>query len=251
MYPHRIRLRGPWECEPLIRLVRHADGRLEQVEQALPPKCRVTMPGRFGDGPLAGFAGRVRFRRRFGLPRRIDAFERVWLTCAGADTKADVWLNNEFLGEQAQANEPFEFEVTGLLRERNETVVEVEAYDDQGGLWGEVALEVRCEVFLRNVRLHDTFSGECARLHAGGELVGRTELPLEIYLILDRFTVAYQALKAGSTGFELESEELPPERWQSVAGEESSLHKVRVELVQASVRWYTIEQDFAFKEDKR
>src|SRR5437899_1464659 len=118
MYPHRIRLRGPWECEPLARAVKQAGG-LEWVTQALPPPCRMTVPCRWGEGGLGDFAGRVRFRRRFGSPRQLDPHELVWLTFAGADASAEVTLNDRFLGRQEQASEPFEFDVTGLLRERN------------------------------------------------------------------------------------------------------------------------------------
>ena len=52
MYPHRIRLRGPWECEPLARA--------EGADMPLPPPCRMTMPCRWSAGGLAEFAGRVR-----------------------------------------------------------------------------------------------------------------------------------------------------------------------------------------------
>src|SRR5262249_781153 len=86
MYPHRIRLRGPWECEPV--------------------------------------AGRARFPPPFGYPGRIDAHERVWLTFAGAD-RARVSLNGVVLSEHAGPG-AFEFEVTALLQARNELAVEVE-----------------------------------------------------------------------------------------------------------------------------
>src|SRR2546423_260705 len=101
MYPHRIRLRGPWECEPQRR-----DG----SDAPLPPPRRVTMPGRWADMGLAEFAGSARFRRRFGYPGAIDADERVWLTCAGVADTADVSLNGVLLAERISA--PFEFEVT-------------------------------------------------------------------------------------------------------------------------------------------
>ena len=69
MYPHRIRLRGPWQCEPLARAIQHADGHVEMVPQDLPPPCPMIMPCRWGESSLGDFAGRVRFRRRFGVPR--------------------------------------------------------------------------------------------------------------------------------------------------------------------------------------
>src|SRR2546426_27142 len=125
MYPHQIRLRGPWECEPLARAVEHA-GDIEMVAQDLPAPCRITLPCRWRETALADFAGRVRLRRRFGRPRQLDAYEQVWLTFGGAEARAAVSLNNRFLGQQVRPCEPFEFEVTDLLRERNELVVDVE-----------------------------------------------------------------------------------------------------------------------------
>jgi beta-mannosidase len=100
------------------------------------------MPCRWGEGGLGDFAGRVRFRRRFGWPGRIEAQEHVWLTFQGVDAVAEVWLNGQYLGRHEGVG-PFAFEVTSLLRVRNELVVEVTAPAANGGLWGEVALEVR------------------------------------------------------------------------------------------------------------
>src|SRR5579875_585868 len=116
-YPHRIRLRGPWECEPLLRYG-------DNVEHPLPPPCRMTMPCRWSEGGLPDFSGRVRFRRSFGYPGRIDAYERVWLTFAGIGGKAEARLNDHLLGRIADAGETpvspdIEFEVTPLLRPRN------------------------------------------------------------------------------------------------------------------------------------
>src|SRR5262245_39951011 len=144
MYPHRIRLRGPWDCKPLVRQA--------GTDAGLPPPFRMTMPGRWQDGGLRDFAGRVRFRRAFGYPGRIDPHERVWLTFAGVAGVADVWLNDQSLGRHDGAGGPFEFEVTSLLQARNALVVEVESQTPDGGLWGEVALEVRATAFLRALR---------------------------------------------------------------------------------------------------
>src|SRR5438876_10678056 len=104
MYPHRIRLRGPWRCEPIEHRA-------------------------------------VRFRRRFGYPGRIDDYERVWLTFAAVAGSAEVELNGNPLGrfEGGEA----EFDVTTLLQTRNELVVEVESSNDTSGICGDVALEVR------------------------------------------------------------------------------------------------------------
>jgi hypothetical protein len=203
----------------------------------------MTMPCRWGEGGLAGFAGRVLFRRRFGYPGRLDATDHVWLTFAGVDGTAEVWLNGRLLGRQEGARGPFEFEVTSLLQARNELKVEVEAADG-GGLWGEVALEIRCPAFLRPVRLWAALTGDTADLHVNGEVVGTAERPLDFYLLLDGATVLYTTLEPAPAGrpFHLVAAGLPPERWQP----HGRPHEIRMELVNGATVWYRIEQEFVF-----
>jgi hypothetical protein len=220
VYPHRIRLRGPWECEPLAR----SDG------GPLPPPRRMTLPCRWGEAGLPDFAGRVRFRRRFGYPGRIDTYERVWLTFAGVEGTAAAWLNGQLLGPQ-EGTGPFEFEVTSLLGQRNELMVEVDAPGGDGGLWGEVALEVRCTAYLRGGRVWITEEGR-PDLHAAGEVVGTAERPLDLYVIRERSTVAYTTVEAAPEGrqFHLVAEGVSEE----VSG-------VRIELVNGATVWFVWE----------
>ena len=100
------------------------------------------MPCRWSEGGLKDFAGRVRFRRHFGYPGRIDENERVWLTFSGIEGAAEIWLNGEFLGRRKAAPHSIEFEITRLLRKRNDLRIEIEG-PEAGGLYGEVALEIR------------------------------------------------------------------------------------------------------------
>ena len=236
MYPHRIRLRGPWQSEPLARAVPHADGRIEMVERELPPPGRMLMPCRWADGGLADFAGRVRFRRRFGLPRLLDPHELVWLTFAGVDGTAVATLTGRFLGQHEQGPEPFEFEITGALLERNELVVDVEATAGNGGLWGEVALEIRCTAFLHGVRVWREVAEAPAKLHIQGVVVGTSDRPLELYIVLDRSTIAYRTLQPTAAGefFDIVHEESMP------AAGRSKGQEVRVDLVNGAVIWYTV-----------
>jgi hypothetical protein len=205
------------------------------------------MPCRWSEGPLPDFAGRVRFRRRFGIPRQIAPPERVWLTFAGAEESVDVWLNGQFLGRQEDARNPFEYEVTSLLRDRNELVVEVEARASNDGLWGEAALEIRCPAFLRSVRVRAVGAGDQARLHIGGEVVGSSDRPLELYVVLDRSTVAYATVEADAAGrpFEMMSGELPLEG-VSQDPPASGRHQVQVELVYGACAWFTVKQTIEF-----
>jgi len=119
-----------------------ADGRKEEIATNLPAPRKMTMPCRWSEGGLNDFSGRVRFRRHFGYPGRIDDNERVWLTFAGVEATAQIWLNDEFLGRQ-EGDHPCEFEVTKFLAVGNDIRVEVEGEAETGGLWGEVAMEIR------------------------------------------------------------------------------------------------------------
>src|SRR6266852_322903 len=99
-YPHRIRLRGPWDCEPL-----HG-----------PAPRRVVMPCCWSDADLADFHGLARFTRKFGYPGRVDDSEHVWLTCAGVTGCTEVRLNGQLLTSDPCTT--FAFDVTPILRER-------------------------------------------------------------------------------------------------------------------------------------
>jgi hypothetical protein len=185
MYPHRIRLRRPWQRESHETVVR----------------CR----------------------RSFGYPGRIDPFERVWLTVHPAAPRAQVVLNATPLG---QTEGPAEFEVTALLRTRNELMLDVEGAAEYDEPWGDVALEVRCTAYLRDVRAWR----EGADVHVAGEVAGFAEAPLDLYVILDRSPLTETRVTAGSSFHLSAATPAPP----------GTL--VQVDLVQGAVVWYTIGQ---------
>ena len=226
VYPHRIRLRGPWDCEPLERL--------PPTDEPLPAVRQMTMPCRWAEAGLPGFAGRLRFRRRFGYPGRIDADERVWLTFAGVAAAAEVALNGAVLGRRAEAEAPFEFEITSRLGPRNELVVIVEG-PAGGGLWGEVALEVRRTAFLRKVRCWLARVGQGIKLNLAGEVAGVSSRPLELYALIEGQTVVYAGVEADPQGhpFHLAGE-VP-------ADVAERCRSVRVDLVDGAVIWYATE----------
>jgi beta-mannosidase len=258
MYPHRIRLRGPWECEPLAWTVIGAGGRIDTLPDPVPPPCQMTMPCRWHDGGLKDFAGRVRFRRRFGYPGRIDPHERVWLTFAGVDYFAAVWLNGRELGTHRGAFIPFEYDVTALLQPRNELVVEVDCpapdadtlvrpllprgwvRPGNGGLWGEVALEVRCPAFLRDLRLWSDFPGG-PRLHVAGSAVGTSDRPLELYVLVNGRTVLYRdrlTPTPDGTAFHEVVETPGADLWWPRGEGPATLRAVLIDLIDGGSLWY-------------
>ena len=226
MYPHRIRLRGPWECEPLLR-------RGDNAEQPLPSPRRMTMPCHWNQGGLPGFTGRVRFRRAFGYPGRLDSYERVWLTFAAIDGEAEAVLNNHPLGRIATGSA---IEVTSLLGQRNELAIEVDGTAEQGGLWGEVALEIRCTAFLCDLRPSAILTGDSIELVVSGRVVGAAERPLEVYVLIERSVVGYQVVTSTVEGqaFEIRGSA----RW-SPSPECGNVVPVQVDLVNGAVVWYS------------
>ena len=253
MYPHRIHLRGPWDCEPIARVERHPDGTIEWVEHDLPPAARVTMPYRSNEGVFADFVGRIRFRRRFGSPRRLDAHERVWLTFTGARSSASIMLNGRLLGHHKSASDPSEFEVTSLLGERNELNIELEFSEVNDWLFGDVALEIRAAAFLREVRAWVAQEGDSERLHAAGQVVGTSDQPLDLYAILDRATVAYSKLASDAfgTSFHLISHALESGNFSTRKDPSHVVGTVRVELVHGGTVWYAVDVEAAIEGDRK
>lgn len=158
MYPHRIRLRGPWTCEPLARTVLRVDGRVEEEPGALPVPVDYRPPGDWGAALGPNFRGRVRFRRHFNRPSGLEPHEQVWLKTNGVDPAGIVSLNGQELGWAGFLPPPAEFHLTPLLADRNELVFVIDLPRVEsgaaapsrhgreqlpGGLIGEVYLEIR------------------------------------------------------------------------------------------------------------
>ncbi len=197
----------------------------------VPSPLRMTLPCRWADGGLTRFAGRARFTRRFGYPGRIDDYERVWLTAAGVEAIADLRLNDTAIGSFSARDGAFEADVTTLLRPRNHLAIEVEG-GPEGGLWGEVALEVRCVAFLRGVRVERAPGA----LQITGSVVGPEERQLELYAVLGRHAADYATvtpLPAG-TPFRLAAD-------LSGAASGAEPLVLKVELVNGASVWYTFE----------
>ena len=216
-YPHRIRLRGPWECEPLER----------SGGGSVPPRRRVTMPGSWAELGLPGFAGRVRFIRKFGYPGRIDDYERVWLVGDGMEGVAEIRLNDTELSMAQQA--PFAFEVTALLKQHNRLQVTISADSDRGGLWGEVALEIRCSAYLRDLETRPLPDGG---LEVAGSVAGTSDRSLELYGLADGTHTHYQLIEARPEG--------TPFRFV-ISPRQPPVQRLRVDLVHISRIWSTWE----------
>lgn len=144
---HVIRLRGPWDCQPLARVTLLAGGGLRVERADLPPGATLVMPADWSAVLGSDFRGLVRLIRRFATPTGIDGSTRVWLAIDNVDWQARVSLNNRDLGHIQLAGTtpslplalspslpllsspalpcPARFDITELLSSRNELIVEV------------------------------------------------------------------------------------------------------------------------------
>ena len=154
--PHVIRLRGPWELEPLARYVAGGGEVFREETRNLPPGGKVSVPGDWGELLGRDFIGRARYTRRFNRPTNLGPDERVWLALDGVDPQADVALNGRPIGQANGYQTIARFDITAALGEHNVLAVEVcmpaTSLNDEGcrpgragqpgGLIGEVRLEI-------------------------------------------------------------------------------------------------------------
>jgi len=150
---HIIRLRGPWELEPVSRLVLRPDGAHCSTSSDLPSATRVKMPADWGEVLGRHFFGRVRYRRTFQKPTGLESGERVWLVVEPPRSHGVVELNHKRLGEVC--GQSARFDITEQLLGSNLLDIWVShppldvrgtPSDDgdtpPGGLVGEVRLEI-------------------------------------------------------------------------------------------------------------
>jgi hypothetical protein len=153
---HVIRLRGPWQLEPIERFVQREDGRFERSTSGLPPTARATMPGDWSDLFGRHFIGRVRYRRLFQKLTGLESGERAFLAVEPPRSRGVISLSGHPLGEVLWGRPPARFDIMEFLRERNELEIVVEHpvldgaapagndnfFQSPGGLVGEVRLEI-------------------------------------------------------------------------------------------------------------
>ena len=152
---HTIRLRGPWQLEPLQRYVKRSRSGYDGSTNGLPPRDRWQMPADWCETMGHDFLGVVRYSRKFNRAT-ILADDRVWLVVEPPRSCGLVRLNGKVLGYVRFGCDPGWFDITGLLEEHNRVDIDVAhpELDDEGnalgdssdcvpgGLVGEVRMEI-------------------------------------------------------------------------------------------------------------
>ncbi len=168
MYPHRIRLRGPWQCV--------SDGKVP---------FRTTVPC---DLTVAGSANLpVLLTRKFGYPGKPDPHECIWLTLSTLEGSARLRLNGALLGETH--NEPFEANVTASSPAQC-----AGNPGASGSGWGSRTGDPRRRI--PSKRESRSLSRQAVGYRDRGGRLGGT---LELYILVDRKHAFYQTVRAGET----------------------------------------------------
>jgi hypothetical protein len=123
---HTIRLRGPWQLEPVWRYVLQADGTYRTDREDLPEATRVTMPADWSAVYGADFLGRVRYHRVFQKPTGLDSGERVWLVVEPAQSEACVTLKGRLVGFVYPGEPTGRFDITDRLEDHNQLDIVVD-----------------------------------------------------------------------------------------------------------------------------
>ncbi|NJO84279.1 MAG: hypothetical protein HC828_16850 [Blastochloris sp.] len=131
-----ISLDGVWRCTPQAHQMLKPGEVIEETTDNLPAAREMTLPANWQTAGLDNFHGRVRFEHPFMFDGLPDAHS-VWLIFYGVDYYARVWLNEIELGTHAGYFQPFEFDITGLLKVgENRLVVDVSCpKEEPGTVW--------------------------------------------------------------------------------------------------------------------
>jgi hypothetical protein len=200
MYPHRIRLAQPWD-------------RLDSVE------------------------GTVHLRRRFGRPRQLDEWERVWLIPAPLPASTHpIWrLNSVKLEWSCRSDQLARANVTANLKDRNELLVEMRSSGNEINFDGAI-LEIGCRAYIDNVRWEpNPVNGAYALAVAVDVMSDSADDPLELYALIDGESYGYRGplAIAGLTTLDFRLDERTFTTGASVL--------LRIELICRSTVWDAIE----------
>lgn len=241
MYPHTIRLRGPWECRAL---------------DPAGPVVQITVPARL-DKALTGVA-RMELLRRFNWVASIGSDERVWLYLDRCRGEAEVRLNGVPLGSHAATWDRFRFDVTRVLQQRNELQIILEycepasrpnisadANSQPFGILGGVYLEIES----RTLAIETVWISALWCLHGGSlclhaNVAGSADRKRIVpSLLLDNTPIhVMRNADESDTAIQMTAEHRDVEAWQGRPNECPALYDVTLRLtvdgsVHASRSW--------------
>jgi hypothetical protein len=166
------------------------------------------MPTHWHETRLSGFGGTVLLKRHFSWPNPLDANERAWLIFSNPDPIVKIFLNGQEL-KRIENSSASEFEITSLLKFRNDLLVEISDRHGESNFCGEAALEIRYPAFLRNIAAWVEDVDNTRRIIVQGEAVGSHVRPLELYALVEGVVIAYATVTPIPEGqhFQMQSDD--------------------------------------------
>jgi hypothetical protein len=207
MYPHRIRLRGPWEST-------QADGL----------KQRVDLPGGWRKFVESHASGVLSLQRRFGLPRTLDQDEVVFLNFRFAGA-ACLRLNGTLMEPDYSFDSTVRWKVTQFLQQRN--LIELTVSPPLAIEPPEVALEICGPIYLQDVVA--TANGWT------GRVVGENRPHLEVHLLAQGRVVSRIPVQTNDSFNVMRPNELPEGSYNRNAPGWT------IELIELANRWFALD----------
>ncbi len=176
----RKEIEGPWYYKADI------EGRLMKNEEEVAKitfadtewrNCKVPINYSLEDPALADFYGWVFFRKRIKIdPEFLRKHQKFLLRFNGVDYFARVWFNERFLGSHEGYFNPFQFDITDLIKEgENIIMLEVKNPYDNGikSASEENATNLAEKIWIKGIlNYHDTRPGSIMLDDASAQTVG-------------------------------------------------------------------------------
>ncbi|MDI3310814.1 MAG: glycoside hydrolase family 2 TIM barrel-domain containing protein [Thermoanaerobacterium sp.] len=155
----RLDLNEKWEYRPLARTCVQSDGTIIEDTNNLPASGVMDIPQNCQLAGIHDFAGKIEFIRCFDIDLNEIQDKIAFLRFEGVDYFADVYLNEEYIGEHEGYFQPFEFNITGLLKEHNVLKVVVNSpMEDTEKVWPDNKMLIKGVL-----NHHDARPGGCSR----------------------------------------------------------------------------------------
>ena len=172
----------------------------------------ILVPGNIWEA-FPGYTGTVWYGKTFNNFLESDENERVYLRFEAVQYTCDVYLNGVKLGTHVGSEIPFEFDVTDVIKQGQENFLsvcvtngkgmmqvfantETAAFWDCGGIWQEVSLNVRPEVYISDVYAVSDWQSGDVELQVTVENVSSSAAEIKLFAdITDKATAELKCNK--------------------------------------------------------
>ncbi len=129
---HSIRLRGPWQVQVLETNLPTMSGN----------RGTMNCPTSWFEAGWLGFCGKVRYIRNFGAPTGLGPEDQLWLVIEPCSGNLLLQLNGSALAP-LKKDEKTCYDISKIIKNRNQLIIDLTGDNNHCGLTGEVRLEIR------------------------------------------------------------------------------------------------------------